>query len=147
MRRKALSSPVPSLICAIQHTNYIDVDWLQVRIQDFCTGGFIHKPNNLLPTSRSDCKILGAAPIASNGLKSVRSDSWEQIYFTQIDLVVNEAVSGGRWGPISDDFAAPNAFKVQSCITVENIWVTNSGGRGARHPHCPLDPHLGSQSW
>ena len=37
--------------------------------------------NNLLPTVRSDCKKLGAAPISSNSLKPVRSDSREQIYF------------------------------------------------------------------
>ena len=37
-------------------------------------------PNNLLPTVRSDCKKLGAAPIASNSLKPVRLDSREQIY-------------------------------------------------------------------
>ena len=38
-------------------------------------------PNDLLPTVRSDCKKLGASPIASNGLKPVSSDSQEQIYF------------------------------------------------------------------
>ena len=37
-------------------------------------------PNNLLPTVRSDSKKLGVAPIASNSLKPVRSDSREQIY-------------------------------------------------------------------
>ena len=37
-------------------------------------------PNNLFPTVRSDCKKLGATPIASNGLKPIRSDSRGQIY-------------------------------------------------------------------
>ena len=40
-------------------------------------------PNNLLPTVRSDCKILGVAPIASNGQKPIRSDSRELIYLTR----------------------------------------------------------------
>ena len=41
-------------------------------------------PNNLLPTVRSDCKKLGAAPIASNG-----RDSREKIYLKII--TVNKA--------------------------------------------------------
>ena len=47
-----------------------------------CNGSFT--PKNLLPTVRSDCKKLGAAPIASDDLKPVTSDSREQIYLKVI---------------------------------------------------------------
>ena len=41
-------------------------------------------PNNLLLTGRSDCKNLGAEPIASNGLKPVWLDILEQMYLKNI---------------------------------------------------------------
>ena len=45
----------------------------------------VFTPNNLLSTVRSDCKKLGAAPIASRpGLKPAQSDSREQIYLKVI---------------------------------------------------------------
>ena len=56
-------------------------------IKCFSNGSFT--PNNLLTTVWWDCKKLGAAPIASDGLKPVRLDSRDQIYLKL--FVMNEA--------------------------------------------------------
>ena len=52
----------------------------KVKKEEFVDPNGSFPPSNLLLTVRLDCKNLGATPIASNGLKPVRSDSREQIY-------------------------------------------------------------------
>ena len=62
--------------------------------------------NNLLPTVRQDCKKLGAAPISSNGLKPVRWDSRQPVYFKIIwcEWSINVNIGWIRYCPKSSQF-------------------------------------------
>ena len=70
--------------------------------------------DNLLPTVRSDCKNLGAAPITCNGLEPVRSDSREQIYLKIIwcEWSIREQINLGS--SLIVNFAFFNSLKIFS---------------------------------